>query len=53
MTTKKSSEKTEQNSSEPQPHLTNNTLGLPLLRNPFLIISVSGHSHIQVARRNV
>ena len=53
MTTKKSSEKTELNPSEPQPHWSNNILGSPSLSNPFWSISVRGHSHIQVATRNV
>ena len=53
MTTKKLSEETEQNPSEPQPHWSNNILGSPSLSNPFWSISVRGHSHIQVATRNV
>ena len=53
MTTKRLSEKTEQNPSEPQPHWSNNILGSPSLSNPFWSISVRGHSHIQASRRNV
>ena len=52
VTTKKLSEKTEQNPSEPQPYWSNNILGSPWLSNPFWRISVRGHSHIQVATRN-
>ena len=53
VTTKKLSEKTEQNPCEPQPHWSNNILGSPSLSNPFWSLSVRGHSHIQVATRNV
>ena len=53
VTTKKLSEETEQNPSESQPHWSNNILGSPSLSNPFWSISVRGHSHIQVATRNV
>ena len=45
--------KTEQNPSEPQSHWSNNILGSPSLSNPFWSISVRGHSHIQLATRNV
>ena len=53
VTTKKLAEKTEQNPSEPQPHWSNNILGLPSLSNPVWRISVRGHSYISVAKRNV
>ena len=53
VTTKKLSEKTEQNPSEPQPHWSNNIFGSLSFNNPFWSISVRGHSHIQVATRNV
>ena len=53
VTTKKLSEETEQNPSELQPHWSNNILGLPSLSNLFWNISVKGHSHIQVASRDV
>ena len=51
MPTKKLSEKTEENPSEPQLHLSNNILGAPSLSNPFWSIFV--RDHIQVAARNV
>ena len=53
MTTKKLSEKTEQNPSEPQLHWSNNILGSPSLSNPFWSISVRSHSDIPLATRNV
>ena len=46
ITTKKLAEKTEQNPSEPQPHWSNNILGLPSISNPVWKISVWGHSQI-------
>ena len=51
--TKKLSEKTEKNSREPQPFWSNNILGSSSFSNSFWSISVRGHSHIQVASRNV
>ena len=51
--TKILSEETEQNPSELKPHWSNNTLGLPSLRNPFRSISVRRHSHTEVPKRNV
>ena len=44
MTTKKLSEKTEQNPSEPQPHWSNNILGSLSLSNRFWSISVRDHN---------